>query len=164
MIDHNRIALGRSNSAISHTCVLCKLSYIGKYIYNQQGARNIPDLQITHLDDSGKRYLVDVTTVDVTAAMYCAAASRNSGAAAATPEGRKVREYKSKVDGKTTFEMSGRWGEGLISLFKKGVKLATKEEERSRHLCRTMETSVKYHCKKSHDETSPSCTEDLSPR
>ena len=23
--------------------------------------------------------------------------------------------------------MSGRWGEGLISLFKKGVKLATKE-------------------------------------
>ena len=101
----------------------------------QQGERYIPDLQITHLDDSDKRYLVDVATVDVTAATYRAATSRNPGAAATTAEGRKVREYESKVDGRTSvlipaaFEMSGRWGEGLISLFKKGVKLATREEK-----------------------------------
>ena len=41
----------------------------------------------------------------------------------ATAAGLKVREYMSKVDGKTTvlipaaFEMSGRWGEGHISWF-----------------------------------------------
>ena len=97
----------------------------------QQSEQYIPDLRITHLDDTGKRYLVGVTTVDATAATYRAAASRNPGTAVATAEGRKVREYESKVDGKTTvpaaFEMSGRWGEGLISLFRKGVKLATKE-------------------------------------
>ena len=59
--------------------------------------------------------------------------SKKNGAAAAKDEGRKTRVYKSKVDSKTTLlfpaaiEMSGRWGEGLISLFKKGVSLATKE-------------------------------------
>ena len=40
-----------------------------------------PDLQVTHLDTSGKRYLVDVTKIDVTAASYCNGASRKSSSA-----------------------------------------------------------------------------------
>ena len=105
-------------------------------LQKQQGELYIPDLQITHLDYSGKRYLIDVTTVNVTAATYRAAESRNPGAAAATAEGRKVREYKSKVDGRTTvlipaaFEMSGRWGEGLISI-QEGSQTRHKRERRT---------------------------------
>ena len=77
---------------------------------------------------------MDVSKVDLTAVTYRAAASRDSYAAAATAEGRKVLKYKSKVDRQTTdlipaaFEISGRWGVGLISFFiKKGVKLATRK-------------------------------------
>ena len=98
-----------------------------------KGERFIPDLEVIHLDDPGRRYLVDVTTVDVTAATHRVDASRKPGAGAAKTEGRKAREYKSKVDARTTplfpaaIEMSGRWGEGLVSLFKKGASLATKE-------------------------------------
>ena len=54
---------------------------------------------ITHLDTTGIRYLVDVTTVDVTAASYRLAASQEAGAAARKAEARKTREYRSKVDG-----------------------------------------------------------------
>ena len=92
-----------------------------------------PDLQVTHLDTSGKRYLVDVTTIDVTAASYCNGASKCHGAAAAKAEARKTKDYKSKVDGIQTqlipaaFELNGRWGDGLVLLFKKIVALATKE-------------------------------------
>ena len=87
-----------------------------------QGERLIPDLEVTRLDDSGRRYLVDVT---VTTATYQVDAGQKAGAAAAKAEGRKTREYKSKVDGKTTLilpaaiEMSGRSGEGLVSPFQK---------------------------------------------
>ena len=92
-----------------------------------------PDLQVTHLDTSGVRYLVDVTTVDVTAATNRGTASKKAGVAATKAEGRKTREYKSKVDGRKTqlipaaFELCGRWGEGLVMLFKKGIVLATRE-------------------------------------
>ena len=70
-----------------------------------------------------RRYLVDVITVDFSAAIYRVDVSRKPGAAAAKAERRKTREYESKVDGKTTplfpatLEMSGRWGEGLVSPF-----------------------------------------------
>ena len=92
-----------------------------------------PDLQVIHLDTSGVRYLVDVTTVDVTAATNRGVASKKAGVDAAKAEGRKTREYKSKVDGRTTqlipaaFELCGCWGEGLVMLFKKGIVLATRE-------------------------------------
>ena len=102
-----------------------------------QGDQYIPDLQITHLDKSGTRYLVDVTTVDVTVSIYRQGASVQPGRAAAQAENHKTREYKSKVDGMVTklipaaFELSGRWGEGLVSLFKKGITLATREGHNS---------------------------------
>ena len=87
-----------------------------------------PDLQVTHLDTSGVRYLVDVTTVDVTAATNRGMASKKAGVAATKAEGGKTREYKSKVDGRKTqlipaaFELCGRWGERLVMLFKKGIR------------------------------------------
>ena len=92
-----------------------------------------PDLQVTHLDTSGKPYVVDVTTIDVTAASYCNGGSKCHGAAAAKAEARKTKDYKSKVDGIQTqlipaaFELNGRWGDGLVLLFKNIVALATKE-------------------------------------
>ena len=98
-----------------------------------QGGTFRPDLQVTHLDSTGKRYLVDVTTVDVSAAVYRADASKVPGAAAAKAEARKTREYRSKVDGIRTkvlpaaVELSGRWGDGMVALFKMAVALATKE-------------------------------------
>ena len=64
-----------------------------------QGGAFRPDLQVTHLDSTGKRYLVDVTRVDVSATVYRADASKIPGAAAAKAEARKTREYFSKVDG-----------------------------------------------------------------
>ena len=76
---------------------------------------------------------MDVTTIDVTAASYCNGASKCHGAAAAKAEARKTKDYKSKVDGIQTqlipaaFELNGRWGDGLVLLFKKIVALATKE-------------------------------------
>ena len=48
-------------------------------------------------------------------------------------ENRKTREYKSKVNGMVTklipdaLELNGRWGERLLSLFKKGITLDTRE-------------------------------------
>ena len=98
-----------------------------------QGGTFRPDLQVTHLDSTGKRYLVDVTTVDVSATVYRADASKVPGAAAAKAEARKTREYRSKVDGIRTkvlpaaVELSGRWGDGMVALFKMAVALATKE-------------------------------------
>ena len=80
--------------------------------------------------------LVDVTTMDVTASSYRQRASTQPGNAAAQAEGRKTREYKSKVDGMVTklipaaVELSRRWGEGMVSLFKDGVKL-TRERRSS---------------------------------
>ena len=59
--------------------------------------------------------------------------ARDRARAAAQAENRKTREYKSKVDRLVTnlilaaFEQSGRWGEGLVSLFKNGITLATRE-------------------------------------
>ena len=44
-------------------------------------------------------YLVDVTTVDVTAATYRSEASNETGGAARKAVSRKVQENKSKVDG-----------------------------------------------------------------
>ena len=91
-----------------------------------------PDLQVTRLDKTGKQYLVDVTTVDVSAKIYRAEASTTPGAGAAK-EARKSREYRSKVDGMRTIvlpatvELSGRWGEGMIQLYKIAKALATKE-------------------------------------
>ena len=81
------------------------------------------DLQITHLDTTGIRYVVDVTTVDVTAASYRLGASQEDGAAARKAEARKTREYRSKVDGRkirlipAAVELNGRWGDGMVSLF-----------------------------------------------
>ena len=92
-----------------------------------------PDLQVTHLETSGVRYLVDVPTVDVTAATNRGMANKKAGVAATNAEGRKTREYKSKVDGRKTqlipaaFELCGRWGEGLAMLSKQGIVLATRE-------------------------------------
>ena len=83
--------------------------------------------------DNVLMYLVDVTTVDVTAASYRLAASQEAGAAARKAEARKTREYRSKVDGRKTqlipaaVELNGRWGDGMVSLFKKVVALATRE-------------------------------------
>ena len=71
--------------------------------------------------------------MDVTAITYRQGVSVQPGRAAQQAEGRKSREYKSKVDGMVTvvipaaFELSGRRGEGFVSLFKKGVALATRE-------------------------------------
>ena len=109
--------------------------------------------------------------MDVTAATYRAAASRNPGGAAATAEGRKVREYKSKVDGKTTvhipaaFEMSGRWGEGLISLFKKGVTLATKEGKNiGGAFANQWKRRLSITARKAMMRQAHQCTENISPR
>ena len=88
-----------------------------------------PDLQVTLLDTSGKRYLAAATTIDVAAASYCNGASKCQAKA----EARKTKDYKSKVDRIQTqlipaaFELNGRWGDGLVLLFKKIVALATKE-------------------------------------
>ena len=93
-----------------------------------QGEFYTPDLQMTHLDNTGTRYLVDVTTVDVTAATYRIDASKETGAAAGKAESRKLQEYKSKVDGRHThlipaaIELNGRWGEGMVLLFKHVVE------------------------------------------
>ena len=71
--------------------------------------------------------------MDVSAKIYRAEASTTPGAGAAKAEARKSREYRSKVDGIRTkvlpaaVELSGRWGEGMIQLFKMAVALATKE-------------------------------------
>ena len=71
--------------------------------------------------------------MDVTAATYRIDASKETGAAARKAESRKVREYRSKVDGRHThlipaaIELNGRWGEGMVLLFKKVVALATRE-------------------------------------
>ena len=79
------------------------------------------------------RYLVDVATVDVTAASYRLAASQEAGAAARKAEGWKTRAYRSKVDGRKTqlipaaAELNGRRGDGMVLLFKKVVALATGE-------------------------------------
>ena len=92
-----------------------------------------PDVQVTHLDNTGKRYHVDVTTVDDSAKIYRAKASTTHGAGAAKAEARKSREYRSKMDGMRTkvlpaaVELSGRWGEGMMQLFKMAVVLATKK-------------------------------------
>ena len=56
--------------------------------------------------------------------------------------------------------MSGRWGEGLVSLFKKGVSLATREEH-SWQVCDTMEAPAEYHCTESLDEASSTCNENV---
>ena len=75
-----------------------------------------PDLQVTHLDSTGKRYLADVTMVDVSSTAYLTDASKIPGAAAAKAEARKTREYRSKIDGIRTkvlsaaVELSGRSG------------------------------------------------------
>ena len=71
--------------------------------------------------------------MDVTAATNRGMTSKKAGVAATKAEGRKTGEYKSKVDGRkaqlipAAFELCGRWGEGLIMLFKKGIVLATRE-------------------------------------
>ena len=112
--------------------VLPHAESLEQHVY-PQGEINRPDLQVTHLDNTGKRYLVDVTTVDVSAKIYRAEASTTPEAGAAKAEARKSREYRSKVDGIRTkvlpaaVELSGRWGEGMIQLFKMAVALATKE-------------------------------------
>ena len=104
---------------------------------NVQGHKYRPDLQITHLDKIGTRYLLVVTTVDVTASSYRQGTSTQPGKAAAQAEGRKTSEYKFKVDGMVTklilaaVELSRSSGEGMVSLFKKGVKLATREGRNS---------------------------------
>ena len=101
-----------------------------------QGEVFRPDLQVTHLDSTGKRYLIDVTTVDVSSKTYRADASKVPGAAAAKAEARKTREYRSKADGRMTGGaacsdrivcLSGRWGEGMVLVFKLAVTLATQE-------------------------------------
>ena len=98
-----------------------------------QGEVFRPDLQVTHLDSTGKRYLIDVTTVDVSSKTYRADASKVPGAAAAKAEARKTREYRSKANGRMTvvlpaaIELSGRWGEGMVLVFKMAVTLATQE-------------------------------------
>ena len=100
-----------------------------------QGEIFRPDLQVTHLDNTGKRYFVGVTTVDVSAKIYRAEESTTPGAGAAKAEARKSREYRSKVDGIRTkvlpaaVELSGRWGEGMIQLFKMAVASATKDRK-----------------------------------
>ena len=77
--------------------------------------------------------LVDVTTVDVSAKIYRAAASTSPGAGAAKAGARKSREYRSKVDGMRTIvlpaavELSGRSGEAMIQQFKMAVAFPTKE-------------------------------------
>ena len=85
-----------------------------------------------HLDSAGKRYLVDVTG-GCLLTVYRAASRKTPGAAAAKAEARKTREYRSKVDGMRTkvlpaaVELSGRWGDDMVTLFKTAVALATKE-------------------------------------
>ena len=87
---------------------------------------------ITHADATGMRYLVDVTTVDVTAASYRLVSSSKPRSWSSSEE-RKTREYRSKVDGRKTqlipaaVELNGKWGDGKVSLFKKVVALATRE-------------------------------------
>ena len=87
-------------------CVLCEpvnvLPHAPEVDSGAQGEFYRPDLQITHLDNTGARYHVDVTTVDVTAPTYRTDASKETGAAARKAESGKVREYKSKVDEKHT--------------------------------------------------------------
>ena len=49
--------------------------------HQREGFR--PDLQVTHLDKTGERYSIDVTTVDVSFKTYRVDASNLPGAAAA---------------------------------------------------------------------------------
>ena len=62
---------------------LARMSVEFKRYSKLQGERFIPDLEVTHLDDSGRRYLVEVTTVEITAGTYRVDASRKPGVAAA---------------------------------------------------------------------------------
>ena len=87
-------------------CVLCEpvnvLPHAPEVENGAQWEFYRPDLQITHLHNTGARYLVDVTTSDVTAATYRIEAGKETGAVARKAEVRKVREYKSKMDGRHT--------------------------------------------------------------
>ena len=64
-------------------CVSCEpvnmLPHAPEVESGTQGEFYRPELQITHLVITGTRYLVDVTTVDATAATYRSEASKVSG-------------------------------------------------------------------------------------
>lgn len=62
-----------------------------------QGCTFRLELQVIHLDSPGKRYLVAVTTVHVSATVYRAVASKIPGAAAAKADARKTPEYRSRL-------------------------------------------------------------------
>ena len=71
--------------------------------------------------------------MDVSSKTYRADASKVSGAAAARAEARKTREYRSNSDRRMTvvlpaaIELSGRWGEGMVLVFKIAVAPASQE-------------------------------------
>ena len=116
--------------------------------------------QIARLDETGTRHLVDGTTEGVTSSFYRLGTSTQPGKAAAQAEGRKAREHKSKVDGMVTkripaaVELSGRWGEGMVSLFKKGVKLVPQLRWKS---CGALEASSEHRGSKIRNATSTLC-------
>ena len=87
-------------------CVLCELVNVLPHApevdTGAQGEFYRPDLQITHLDNTGTRYLVDVTAVDFTVATDRIDACKETGASARKAESGKAWEYRSKVDGRHT--------------------------------------------------------------
>ena len=134
VVNELRDCLSSAGACVLHEPinVLPHTHSLDKTAQQLQGEVFRPDLQVTHLDDSGKRYLIDVTTVDVSCKTYRSEASKIPGAAASKAEARKTREYRSKADGKMTvvlpaaIELSGRWGDGMVLVFKMAVRLATK--------------------------------------
>ena len=67
-----------------------------------QGEVFRPDLPVKHLDDSGKRYLMDVTTVDVSSKTYRTDASRSLGRQHLKRKRGKPLEYRTKADANMT--------------------------------------------------------------
>ena len=134
VVNELRDCLSSAGACVLHEPinVLPHTHSLDKTAQQLQGEVFRPDLQVTHLDDSGKRYLIDVTTVDVSCKTYRSEASKIPGAAASKAEARKTREYRSKAYGKMTVvlpaavELYGRWGDGMVLVFKMAVRLATK--------------------------------------
>jgi hypothetical protein len=76
------------------------------------------------------KYMVDVTTADVTAATYLDRARLDIGYAASRCEAIKIKKYQPRIASRAislipaAIEMPGRWGDGLVFLIQKACALA----------------------------------------
>jgi hypothetical protein len=114
--------------------VLLEPTHFAGSLQGQNGVNTVtfrPDALITFLDGSGKTYMLDVTTVDVTASAFLENSRHAIGYAAKKAEARKTREYKPKITDPSiqllpaAYELPGRWGKGLISVIRKASVLAS---------------------------------------